>query len=126
MKLNPDCIRDILIVVEENSSFSNFLFSETFSNSEISKKYDWETILYHIRQANESGLLLDTRFFTGGSFAITDLSPKGHQFLADIREEQNWNKTKKIANKVGSTSLAALTSIASSVISAAINRHLGL
>lgn len=126
MKLNPDCVRDILIVTEEKSTFSKLIFSEAFENSVLLKKYDWETILYHIRQANEAGLLLDTRFFTGGTFAIKDLSPEGHQFLANVREEKNWNKTKKLADKVGSTSLTVLTSIASSVISTAITRHLDL
>ncbi|WOY88151.1 DUF2513 domain-containing protein [Ligilactobacillus murinus] len=125
MRLNPDCIRDVLIVVEDNSSFSKLVTLEDFSNSDIFQKYDMETISYHIRQAKESGLLLGATFYLGGEFTIQDLSPEGHKFLANIREDKNWTKTKAIATKVGSTSLNALASIATNVISTAINQHLG-
>ena len=35
MRLNPDCIRDILLVVEEKSSFSNFVWFEDLKNSNL-------------------------------------------------------------------------------------------
>lgn len=126
MKLNPDCIRDILLVIEEKSTFSNFVWFEDLQKSNLSQKYDLETILYHVRQASESGLLLDVNSFAGGNFYIKDLSPKGHEFLADIRKDTNWAKTKEIASKVGSFSLKSLVSIAANVISSSINQHLGL
>lgn len=126
MKLNPDCIRDILLVVEANSSFSKIVTPNNFIASGIFQKYDSETVTYHIRQAKEAGLLMKTSFFADGNFTIKDLSPEGHQFLANIREDKNWNKTKTIAKKVGSTSLGALVSIASNIISSAIKHHLGL
>lgn len=126
IRLNPDCIRDILLVVEENSSFSNYVTTKDFSKSVKIKNYDAETLLYHIRQARDAGLLTDVKFTLGGYFLIKDLSPKGHEFLANIRKDDNWSKTKAIATKVGSLSLNALTSISASVISAAINQHLGL
>ena len=126
MKLNPDCIRDILLVIEEKSTFSNFVWFEDLQKSNLFQKYDLETILYHVRQASESGLLLDVNSFAGGNFYIKDLSPKGHEFLADIRKDTNWAKTKEIASKVGSFSLKSLVSIAANVISSSINQHLGL
>lgn len=54
---------------------------------------------------------------------ILDLSPDGHKFLADIKVDQNWKKTKAIATRVGSYSLNALESIASGVTSAMIDRY---
>ncbi|MYU81542.1 DUF2513 domain-containing protein [Ligilactobacillus salivarius] len=126
MRLNPDCIRDILLVVEEKSSFSNFVWFEDLKNSNLVEKYDFETIFYHIRQSFEAGLLLDVKRFAGGNFYIKDLSPKGHEFLANIRKDNNWSKTKEIANKVGSFSLKTLITIASNVVTSSINHHLGL
>ncbi|MDE1523310.1 DUF2513 domain-containing protein [Ligilactobacillus salivarius] len=126
MKLNPDCIRDILLVVEDKSSFSNAVWFEDLKSSNLVEKYDLETIFYHIRQAFEAGFLLDVKNFAGGNFYIKDLSPKGHEFLANIRKDNNWSKTKEIANKVGSFSLKTLTTIASNVVTSSINHHLGL
>lgn len=51
-----------------------------------------------------------------GSCIIEDLSPSGHQFLADIRSDNNWNKTKSIAKSVGASSLTAIKEIATNVI----------
>ena len=57
---------------------------------------------------------------------IFDLTYTGHQFLADIRSESTWNKTKSIAKNVGSESLHALKDIAVSVVTSAIQNKLGL
>lgn len=115
MKLNPDCIRDILFVVEENATFSDDVQEETLYQKLI-PKYSQEEILYHVRQCEHSGLFLKVNHFFGG-FIIQDLSPYGHQFINDIRQENNWNKTKQIASKVGSSSLDVLKDISAQVIS---------
>ncbi|EIQ81470.1 UNVERIFIED_CONTAM: DUF2513 domain-containing protein [Streptococcus canis] len=115
MKLNPDCIRDILFVVEENSTFSDEVPEDTLYQKLI-PKYSKEEILYHVRQCEHSGLFLKINHFFGG-FIIQDLSPYGHQFINNIRQENNWNKTKQIASKVGSSSLDVLKDISAQVIS---------
>ena len=49
MKLNPDCIRDILIEVESQTTFSSeFLYPD--DNSESLSKYCEDEIFYHIKQ----------------------------------------------------------------------------
>ena len=124
MKLNPDCIRDILLDVEQFVTYSrpyDYLEDSQEDNSFVAK-YDEDTVLYHIRQCEETGYLLDVRWTVVGNCLIGDLSPDGHQFLADIREDTNWNKTKEIAKKVGSSSLSALKDIATSVISSLIQK----
>ena len=44
-------------------------------------------------------------------------------FLADIRQDTNWNRTKDIAKNVGSYSIKALSGIASQVIADVISRQ---
>lgn len=77
MKLNPDCIRDILFVVEENATFSDDVQEETLYQKLI-PKYSQEEILYHVRQCEHSGLFLKVNHFLAGSlFKIyhhTDIS----------------------------------------------------
>ena len=114
MKLNPDCIRDILFVVENNATYSNDVSEETIFK-ELDSKYPREEILYHVRQCEHSGLFLQVVHYFGG-FSIQDLSPYGHQFINDIRQDNNWSKTKEIAKSVGSFSLDVLKDISSQVI----------
>lgn len=123
MKLNPDCIRDILFVVENNATYSNDVSEETIFK-ELDSKYPREEILYHVRQCEHSGLFLQVVHYFG-SFSIQDLSPYGHQFINDIRQDNNWSKTKEIAKSVGSFSLDVLKVISSQVITNLISNQLG-
>lgn len=123
MKLNPDCIRDILFVVENNATYSNDVSEETIFK-ELGSKYPREEILYHVRQCEHSGLFLQVVHYFGG-FSIQDLSPYGHQFINDIRQDNNWSKTKEIAKSVGSFSLDVLKDISSQVITNLISNQLG-
>lgn len=123
MKLNPDCIRDILFVVENNATYSNDVSEETMFK-ELGSKYPKEEILYHVRQCEHSGLFLKVVHYFGG-FSIQDLSPYGHQFINDIRQDNNWNRTKDIAKNVGSFSLDVLKDISSQVIATLISNQLG-
>ncbi|MDN5013257.1 DUF2513 domain-containing protein [Streptococcus sp. SN3] len=121
MKLKPDCIRDILLIVEKHATYSNDVEQEIVFQ-ELENKYNHEEILYHVRQCEASGLFLQVQHFFGG-FSIIDLSPAGHQFINDIRQDTNWNKIKEIAKNVGSTSLDVLKEISVQVISNLISNQ---
>lgn len=60
-----------------------------------------------------------------GNFNVYDLSPRGHEFLADIRSDNVWNKTKSAAKEIGVSSLRGLSSIAAQVVTAIINKYIG-
>lgn len=126
MKLNPDCIRSILLAVEENTDYGSFMRYSSSSEYEHLKPFSYEEVMYHIKQSEISGLLLKVNYFLGAGAGclIHDLSPSGHEFLANIRLDTNWNKTKDIAKNVGSYSLDALTKIATGVITSLINSKL--
>lgn len=128
MKLNPDCVRDILLTVEEHSDYHHV----TEYKSEIHsfprfRKYTYEEILYHIRQCEYSSLILGVHYYDGGKHVdIEDLSPDGHNFLANVRQDTIWNNTKSIAAKIGTKSLDALVQISSNVITELIKAQFGL
>lgn len=84
-------------------------------NIEDFKNFNSIEVVYHIQQCFNFGFLLEGRSSIN-VYTIDDLTPKGHEFLANIRDIQNWNKTKEIAKKAGSISLDVLSQIASSVI----------
>lgn len=126
MKLDPDCIRNILLVVEEKSGYGNSITSTDFINSNRTSKYPLLFLNYHIKQAYEANLISKVSFYYNNNFAIGDLTPEGHKFLENIRAPKNWSKTKEIAKKTGKFTLSAFESIATSVASGIIKNNLGL
>lgn len=128
MKLNPDCIRSILLEVEEVTDLEHMLrlSVEKEPNEKYLASYPPKVVFYHVKQCELSGLLEGVSWFLDGGCLIRYLSPKGHEFLADISEDTNWNKTKEVAKKVGSNSLSTLIQISSNVISTIIQSQFGL
>ena len=55
MRLNPDCIRDILLTVEENTGYRESMLYE--SNQEFArlKKYSEDVVRYHMKQCDLNG-----------------------------------------------------------------------
>lgn len=128
MKLNNDCIRDILLTLEETCTFdTGFIYQRKSSLAHRLTRYSHEEIIYHIRQCELSDLILGTTYYDcGDSLSITDLSPTGHEYLANIRSDTVWEKTKKVAAKVGADSQSAMIQISSQIITAIIKSQFGL
>ena len=125
MKLNPDCIRDLLLDVEAKSTFDNVVIYYEETDEPLFNKYGVDTVFYHIRQADYAGFFIGEVTYTFDlSAIIIDLSPEAHEFLANIRQDTNWNKTKSIASKVGSFSLNVLKDISVGVVSKVISDQL--
>ena len=117
MKLDIDCVRDILLTVEEYTGYNEYItVSEMNIKYDLLKKYDSKKVMYHIIQSEKANLIEAGQVDLAGNIMIKDLTPYGHKFIANIRENSNWNKVKKIANEVGTTSLEAIMQIAINVI----------
>lgn len=127
MKLNLDCMRDILVFVE------SMQYGKVWSMKnlhDLLPNYEDSELQYHCLKLIECGFLNAKSTRTVNSppqiFRIYDLTYEGHQFLADIRSDNTWNKTKEIAKNVGSESLSAIREIATSVVTSIIHQTLGL
>lgn len=124
MKLNPDCVRDILLAVEKRVAFGKWLsfpFMEKRDYEEL-HPYSQDELNYHIKQCLNFNYLEGTE--TMGRFTIRDLTPQGHIFIADIRNDTVWNKTKEISKKLGVASLTSLATIAMNVVSELVNKNI--
>lgn len=93
--------------------------------------YSEDVLNYHCLQMIDADLLNAKAINVMGEISpqiwrIFDLTYQGHQFLADIRSDTSWNKTKTIARTVGSESLHALKDIAVGVVTSTIQKQLGL
>lgn len=125
MKIDNDCVRSILFVIEEESSIDkscNMLGA--FRKYPALEKYSEDGIIrYHLRYLEMKGMI----FKPNPEYEYCyDLTPSGHEFLANIREDNNWKKIKSISSNIGFASLKVISAIAEGVATAAINKQLGL
>lgn len=140
MKLDKDCIREVLLYIEEHCIFETDKFGEkrihivgfhelTEAN-ELSKFYE-DDIRYTIVKLLEGdyikGSLIPKN--SGLNFQIvqiTQLTLRGHDLLDNIRPEPVWNKTKGILHKVGDFSLSIMSQVAGETMAAYTKSMMGL
>ncbi len=126
MVLDSDCVRDVLLAVE------NCSFGERITLNFLEEKlpdYSEEQLWYTCIKLNEGGYLdvltVDMlRMPLPGIKQINGLTYQGHEFLDTVRENKIWAKTKDLAKRSGVFSLKLLGEIAQSVASAAITSAL--
>lgn len=129
MNLNPNSVRAVLMYLEDNQKIGEQLYSSQVVNSILESQGDKngtsEELLYAIKQLNDMGMINATPAMGdlaySPHFNIYDILPTGHQFLANIKDDNIWEETKAKAKKVGSFALDILSKIAVNVIS----DHLG-
>ena len=123
MKLNPDCIRDILLAVEELPDVKHHIVYNRETIAEHFPNYSYEEICYHLRQCDLFGFFYKSCQTLEGNWYIMDLSPKAHEFLADIRQDNIWQDVKKISSTIGTSSLSALVNIATNLVKQLITNY---
>lgn len=138
MKLNPDCIRDTMLALEEGLSlecgktgyyFNSMSLSDVFHK--IGKgEYPFAEVVYSILQLAESGYIVcsgreicnkSNEYFCPGS--ILYITPKGHEFIASIHNQEAWaQKVKPVLNALGHVSLSVIEAVSKGFAKAAIDR----
>lgn len=126
MKLNHECVRDVLIHIEENLEYGYYM---DFSAVSL-KSYSQEDLIYTADKLLEAGLISGERkqFISSSipSIRIESLTWNGHQFLDNIRDDGVWKDTKKVISKFSSVSLSLIGNIASQVITSLVQSQIGL
>ena len=121
MKLNPECIRDIMFYLEENLTMNSDLEINEISVFDLPEKLN-----YSIEEITNTLLVLDDANFivcyrNNGDDAIVALdiyriTYTGYQFLESIRPDSVWKKVQTISGNIGSFSLNVISQIATSVL----------
>lgn len=129
MRLNPDCLRDLLLEMEDATNGIN-LINYTLADTEIedisinfkcSTKYSATEIYYHLKQCEYSGFFIRPSWYLDNRFSILDISPEAHKFIENIRSQSRWEKVKSISGKIGSFSIDVLKQVAASLAIAGVN-----
>lgn len=131
MKLNYDCVRDVLLYLEENLGYTEntiALEHKRLSISSISNNitdYTKEDIQYTIEKLEEAeyvrfaNVTYDTHNYIVNGY-VDDITWKGFEFLNNVREKKIWKATKLGAKKIGAVSISALSMISTEIIKAII------
>lgn len=118
MKLNYDCIRDLMIFLEDNLSYENAYW---ISDIKIDG-YSDEELIYTAEKLFEAGYINGNLSRTLSSryplILIREITWQGHELLGNIRDNTVWKKLKsKISNVTTSVSIPILNSVASAILS---------
>lgn len=123
MKLNPDCIRDILIFCEDYLTLDSNLqlqIAELEDICEALPDYPREEIAYTIKKLDEAGYINAIIQFASGRIiyrlTVVELTYEGHEFIDTIRPENVWDKVSKVISNVSSISLPVLQQIGSQAL----------
>ena len=131
MQLNTDCVRDVLlsveklhkIVVEDNYNVTNEP-TTFFAICNDLTEFNKEDIYYTISTLSNGGLIMTKEKKSPDevvySCDIYGLTYAGHEFVQQIKDDENWSKVKKILKSVRNYSLDAISAVAKGVTSASI------
>ncbi len=125
MKLNHDCVRDLMLLAEETLDMKNFIRCSNLNLEPYSK----QELIYTTSKLIEAGLVEGkySRYIDGDSDAtIQSITWDGHEFLDNIRDDSVWKTTKDKLSDFKSASLSFVNNVASQVLASMINQKLGL
>lgn len=125
MKLNHDCIRDVLKQVENDMHFTEMKQSLSLNID----GYSHDEVTYTLMLLVDSGYVVgDIRKYNDGAVNVLykHLTMKGHELLDNIRDDNVWKSTKEKLNKISSVSIGIINEVASQIISNILSKQLGL
>ena len=120
MKLNIDCVRDILLVIEAKDLGVQYEIKDI--QQKLNNKYSSDDVYYCCYQLYNSNMIdafvinLDLQRQLPLIQYITELTFSGHNFLENIKNDNNWNKIKQKLNKIGNYSLDIIKEVAKQAI----------
>ena len=121
MKLNHDCLREVMLAIED-IDIAEIPFGTDnyylYEDIKLVEKYSKEDILYSLIQ------LTDAQYIDGsvegygdGETGVTfsKITWKGHEYLDTVRDPKVWKQTKAATSKLASVSIDIVTQVATNV-----------
>lgn len=134
MTLNYDCIRDVLLYLEDTLGYTNDIVAMTHKRLTIETicsdlpSYSKEDIQYTVEKLFEARYIRivdithnKQNYIVNGY--VDDITWDGFNFLNNIREKSIWEATKRGAKKVGAMSVSAISMISFEIIKAIVTNQ---
>ena len=126
MKLDHNCVRDLLLYLEANLPIGKRLRINDLKFGDYSQ-YD---LIYTAQKLEEAGYIkCNNSRYISNSFPCIDICSvtyQGHQFLDNIRDDKIFNKTKSILSSLKSVSVEIISETSAKLITNMINQQLNL
>lgn len=123
MKLNLNCIRDILLTLSEKlipdeSGYIVPLSPSEFSESELSQ-YEKNEVMYWIRKLMDEGIIIKGKKYVDSPLPlIKDISMAGYQFIEATEKPSALNTIKP---KLSEIAISSVTTLINAVISLTVS-----
>ena len=135
MKLNMDCVRAVMLCVEEHTGIEQNCYFIHYVSDDISlligggnigspadyqidleKKYGNDEIFQTVKNCSDSSFFVLGITDSANRIMVKELTPAGHSFAENIRADKNWKKIKQLALKAGALSAGAIADIATNAV----------
>lgn len=124
MKLNHECVRDLLIYLEDELLFT----SNLCANDIKIDPHESADIVYAVAKLSESKYIeasqISYSFETMPTYHIQSITWNGHRLLDNIRDENVWKKTKSIVAQFSSVSIGIIDNVSNRIIAKIINEQI--
>lgn len=123
MKLNMDCVRELLLAMQDCQMDEEMTIPDF---CERLPQYTEDDIRYSCLKMSEAGFIIaDTTELDGWMVpqvdGVIDITFRGHEFLAKIKDESRWQGIKKVLPAIRDYSVDAISAVANGFASAAIS-----
>lgn len=124
MKLNHECVRDLLIYLEDELLFTSNLCANDIKIS----PHESTDIVYAIAKLSESKYIeasqISYSFETMPTYHVQSITWNGHRLLDNIRDDHVWYSTKAIIKQFASVSIGIIEQISHKIIIKMIDSHI--
>lgn len=125
MKMNINCLRDILLALENMPYTGDTRIYELMDNL---PQYSEDEVDYNVLKLYEAGFIKGITYSTTSCpeciCSIIDITFNGHEFLNSVRDEGIFSEVKSTCKKIGAHSVSAVFQIATNIISEIISKHM--
>ncbi|MBJ6364134.1 DUF2513 domain-containing protein [Paenibacillus sp. GCM10012307] len=124
MKLNHECMRDVLITIEETFRPVDAKTTGTLHGYERLSGYSLDDVNYSIHQLRDAKLLWTNKLpatISGQDYyTVRGLTPEGHAFIDAVRKDTVWEKVKTKAAAIGLVTVNTLVEVATNKLSESV------
>lgn len=132
MKLNYDCVRSVLLTLENEIDMDDDLRLIRVPVTKLFEKlskYESKDILYTVEKLSEAGYINAAIQYTGSMFAdgvVSGITYSGHEFLESVRDSKVWANVKSTLSKVGAITLPLIAQTAEGIIMKSLGSIAGI
>jgi hypothetical protein len=114
VKLNQECVRDLLLYLEEKLQYN----SRIIINDLKLKSYSKDDLMYtadKLTEAQYINTIANWNMSSSHIIAVESITYQGHQYIDSIRDDNIWKEAKSKFSKLASVSLPVIQELATSI-----------